>query len=142
MVLVSRSSDRRAERHWHAAVPLLCAAVALFFVGTKLSVAACVALWCVAAAGIDGYLGPFWALPGEFLSGRSAACGFAVINAVGNLGAYFGLSMIGSIATRTGSFSGGFRVISAALVGAAALILALKLYSRRRSRAALEPRCS
>ncbi len=34
------------------------------------------------------------------------------------------------MATKTGSFSGGFRVISAALVGAAALILALKLYPR------------
>lgn len=48
------------------------------------------------------------ALSGEFLTGRSAACGFAFINSVGNLGAYFGLSAIGSIATKMGSFSGGF----------------------------------
>ena len=130
MVLVSRSSDRCGERHFHAAIPLLCAAAALFFVGAKPSVAACVALWCVAAAGLDSYLGPFWAFPGAFLTGRSAACGFAFINSVGSLGAYFGLSAIGSMATKTGSFSGGFRVISAALVGAAALILALKLYPR------------
>lgn len=128
MVLVSRSSDRCGERHFHAAIPLLCAAAALFFVGAKPSLAACVALWCVAAAGLDSYLGPFWAFPGAFLTGRSAASGFAFINSVGSLGAYFGLSAIGSMATKTGSFSGGFRVISAALVGAAALILALKLY--------------
>jgi ACS family tartrate transporter-like MFS transporter len=130
MVLVSRSSDRCGERHFHAAIPLLCAAAALFFVGAKPSLAACVALWCVAAAGLDSYLGPFWAFPGAFLTGRSAASGFAFINSVGSLGAYFGLSAIGSMATKTGSFSGGFRVISAALVGAAALILALKLYPR------------
>jgi ACS family tartrate transporter-like MFS transporter len=130
MVLVSRSSDRCGERRLHAAIPLLCAAAALFFVGAKPPVAVCVALWCVAAAGLDSYLGPFWAVPGEFLTGRSAACGFAFINSVGNLGAYFGLSAIGSIATKTGSFSGGFRVISAALVGAAMLILALKLHPR------------
>jgi ACS family tartrate transporter-like MFS transporter len=130
MVLVSRSSDRHGERYFHAAIPLLCAAAALVFVGVTSSAAACVALWCVAAAGLDSYLGPFWALPGEFLTGRSAACGFAFINSVGNLGAYFGLSAIGSIATKTGSFSGGFRVISAALVGAAALIVALKLHRR------------
>jgi MFS transporter, ACS family, tartrate transporter len=129
MVLVSRSSVRCSERHFHAAIPLLCAAAALFFVGATPSVAACVALWCVAAAGLDSYLGPFWAFPGEFLTGRSAACGYAFVNSVGSLGAYFGLSAIGSIATKTGSFSGGFRVISAALVGAAALILALKVYS-------------
>jgi ACS family tartrate transporter-like MFS transporter len=128
MVLVSRSSDRSGERHFHAAIPLLCAAAALFFVGAKPPVATCVALWCVAAAGLDSYLGPFWAFPGEFLSGRSAACGFAFINSIGNLGAYFGLSAIGSIANRTGSLSGGFRLISTALVGAAALLLALKLH--------------
>ena len=130
MVLVSRSSDRCGERHFHAAISLLCAATALVFVGATSSVTACVALWCVAAAGIDSYLGPFWALPGEFLTGRSAACGFAFINSFGSLGSYFGLSAIGSIATKTGSFSGGFRVISAALVGAAILILALKLHPR------------
>jgi ACS family tartrate transporter-like MFS transporter len=118
MVLVSRSSDRWGERHFHAAISLLCAATALVFVGASSSVTACVALWCIAAAGIDSYLGPFWALPGEFLTGRSAACGYAFINSVGSLGSYFGLSAIGSIATKTGSFSGGFRVISAALVGA------------------------
>ena len=131
MVLVARSSDRCGERHFHAVLPLLCAAAALFFVGATSSAAVCVALWCVVAAGLDSYLGPFWTFPGEFLSGRSAACGFAFINSVGNLGAYFGLSAIGSIATKTGSFSGGFRVVSAALVCAATLILALKLHRRR-----------
>ena len=131
MVLVARSSDRSGERHFHAVVPLLCAAAALYFVGGTLSAAACVALWCVAAAGLDSYLGPFWTFPGTFLSGRSAACGFAFINSVGNLGAYFGLSAIGSIATKSGSFSGGFRVVSVALLCAATLIVALKLHQRR-----------
>ncbi|HEV7612661.1 MAG TPA: MFS transporter [Steroidobacteraceae bacterium] len=128
MALVARSSDRCAERHFHAVIPLLCAAAALYFVGGAPSVALCVALWCVATAGLDSYLGPFWAIPGEFLTGRSAACGFAFINSVGNLGAYFGLSAIGSIATKTGSLNGGFRAVSAALVCAAMLILALKLH--------------
>lgn len=130
MVLVSRSSDRCGERRFHAAIPLLCAAAALYFVGAKPSLAACVALWCIVAAGLDSYLGPFWAFPGAFLTGRSAASGFAFINSLGSLGAYFGLSAIGSLATKTGSFSGGFRLVSAALVGAAALILALKVYPR------------
>ncbi len=132
MVLVARSSDRTGERHLHAIVPLLCAAAALYFVGETRSVAMCVALWCVAAAGLDSYLGPFWTFPGAFLSGRSAACGFALINSAGNLGAYFGLSAIGSIATQSGSFSGGFRLVSAALVVAAALIIALKLHRPHR----------
>jgi len=131
MVLVARNSDRSGERHLHTAIPLLCAAAALYFVGVTPSPSLCVALWCVAAAGLDSYLGPFWTFPGAFLSGRSAACGFAFINSVGNLGAFLGLSVIGSIGTKSGSLSGGFRVVSAALVCAAALILASKLHWRR-----------
>ncbi len=127
MVLVARNSDRSGERHFHALIPLLCAAAALYFVGETRSLAVCVALWSVAAAGLDSYLAPFWTFPGAFLSGRAAACGYAFINSVGNLGAYFGLSAIGSIAAKSGSFSGGFRVVAAALVCAAMLILALKL---------------
>ncbi|MBV8909218.1 MAG: MFS transporter [Gammaproteobacteria bacterium] len=127
MVLVGRSSDRSGERRFHAVIPLLCAAAALYFVGRTSSASMCVALWCVAAAGLDSYLGPFWTFPAAFLCGRSAACGFAFINSVGSVGAYFGLSAIGSIASTSGSLSGGFRVVSAALVGAAALIVALKL---------------
>jgi hypothetical protein len=38
------------------------------------------------------------------------------------------LSIIGSIATRTGSLEGGFRAVAFALVLAAALIFAQKLY--------------
>jgi hypothetical protein len=44
------------------------------------------AILCLLAAGICSSLGPFWALPGEFLTGFSAAAGIALINSVGNLG--------------------------------------------------------
>jgi len=74
------------------------------------------------------YLGPFWACPGEFLGGRSAACALAFINSFGSLGSFFSLSIIGSIAKRTGNPEGGFQAVAAALVLAAALTLAQKLY--------------
>ena len=128
MVLVSRSSDRRNERHWHAAVSLLIAAAGLYFVGETPSLTGRVALWCAVASGLVSYLGPFWACPGEFLSGRGAASALAFINSCGSLGSFFSLSIIGSIATRTGSFEGGFRAVAFALVLAAALIFAQKLY--------------
>jgi hypothetical protein len=43
---------------------------------------------------------PFWALPTEFLTGFSAAAGIALINSVGNLGAFAGPYMIGAISPR------------------------------------------
>jgi nitrate/nitrite transporter NarK len=78
--------------------------------------------------GLASYLGPFWACPGEFLCGRSAASALAFINSFGSLGSFFSLSIIGAIAKRTGSLEGGFRVVAIALVLAAVLMIAQKLY--------------
>jgi ACS family tartrate transporter-like MFS transporter len=125
---VSRSSDRRNERHWHAAISLLIAAVGLYFVTATPSLTVRVGLWCAVASGLVSYLGPFWACPGEFLGGRSAASALAFINSFGSLGSFFSLSITGSIAKRTGSLEGGFQAVAVALVLAAALILAQKLY--------------
>jgi ACS family tartrate transporter-like MFS transporter len=131
MVLVSRSSDRRNERYFHAAVSLLVAAAGLCFVGSAASLMVRVALWCAVASGLVSYLGPFWACPGEFLAGRSAASALAFINSFGSLGSFFSLPIIGAIAMRTGSLAGGFRAVAVALMLAAALILSQKLYRPR-----------
>jgi ACS family tartrate transporter-like MFS transporter len=128
MVIVSRSSDRRNERHWHAAISLLIAAAGLYFVTATPSLSVRVGLWCAVSSGLVSYLGPFWACPGEFLCGRSAASALAFINSFGSLGSFFSLSIIGSIARRTGSLEGGFHAVAVALVLAAALMLAQKLY--------------
>ena len=124
MVLVSRSSSRRSERHWHAALSLLIGALAFYFVGSAATVAACVALWSVAAVGLYGFVGPFWSLPGQFLSGRAAAAALASICSIGNLGGFFGLSAIGSLATRTGDLAAGFRLVAAALLVGSVLLMA------------------
>ncbi len=128
MALVSRSSDARNERYLHAAVPLLIAAAGLYFVTAAPTLGIRMLLWCAIAAGLVSYVGPFWACPGEILTGRSAAFAYAFINSVGSLGPFFSLSIIGSMAKRTGSLAGGFKAVAAALLLAALLILAQKLY--------------
>ena len=135
MIIVSRSSDLRNERYLHAAISLLIAAAGLYFVGAMSSLTVRVALWCAVASGLASYLGPFWACPGEFLGGRSAAAALAFINSFGSLGSFFSLSIIGSIAKKSGNLQGGFQAVAGALVLAAALMLAQKLY--RPSNAAL-----
>jgi ACS family tartrate transporter-like MFS transporter len=136
MVIVSRHSDVRNERYLHAALPLLIAAIALYFVGATTSLPTRMILWCVVAAGMASYLGPFWACPGEFLSGRSAASALAFINSVGSLGSFFSLAIIGSIANRTGTPQAGFQAVAVALGLASALMLAQKFYSRQAAPAA------
>jgi ACS family tartrate transporter-like MFS transporter len=77
------------------------------------------------AAGVYSYVGPFWALPSEFLTGFSAAAGIALINSVGNLGGFAGPYMIGMIATRTGDLYAGLAIAGVSLFISATLVLLL-----------------
>jgi len=127
MVMVSRSSTRRAECHWHAALSLLTAATAFYFVGTAASLAACILLWSVATSGLYGFIGPFWSMPGQFLAGRPAAVALAAICSIGNLAGFAGLTAIGAMATRAGGLAEGFRIIAVVLSLGAALLVVQRL---------------
>ena len=61
----------------------------------------------VAIAGVMAARPPFWTLPTEFLSGRKAAAGIAAIDSIGNLGGFFGPTLIGYAREITGSFTWG-----------------------------------
>jgi MFS transporter, ACS family, tartrate transporter len=128
MILVGRSSDRRLERRYHAAVPLVVAATAFVLLGLLAtgSVFLAVALWCLVASGSFSLLGPFWALPNEFLTGYSAAAGIALINCFGNLGGFVGPYTVGAIGDKTGSFKTGLVFVGLSLLTSAMLILALQ----------------
>ena len=130
MILVSRSSDRTLERRYHVAIPAIMGATALVLLGATRSPFYSVALLCLLAAGIYSSLGPFWALPSEFLTGYSAAAGIALINSVGNLGGFAGPYTIGRIATRTGNPYAGLAIAGVALLISAALVLLLSRKAR------------
>src|SRR5207302_1847338 len=51
LILVSRSSDRKLERRYHAAIPIIIAAVALLLLGTTNIPWLSIALWTFAAMG-------------------------------------------------------------------------------------------
>ncbi len=125
MILVSHNSDRKLERRYHVAIPAIVAAAALVLLGATRSPFYSVTLLSLAAAGIYSMLGPFWTLPGEFLTGFSAAAGIALINSVGNLGGFAGPFMIGTIAMKTGNLYAGLATAGLALFISAALVLLL-----------------
>jgi MFS transporter, ACS family, tartrate transporter len=125
MILVSRSSDRALERRYHVAISAIIGAASLVLLGATRSPSYSVALLCLLAAGIYSSLGPFWALPSEFLTGYSAAAGIALINSVGNLGGFAGPYTIGRIATRTGNPYGGLAIAGVTLFMSAILVLLL-----------------
>ena len=125
MVLVSRSSDRLLERRYHAAIPALVGGVALLLMGTSPSSLFLVALLSLLAAGVYSFVGPFWALPGEFLTGFSAAAGIGLINSVANLGGFVGPYAIGVMSGWTGGIYGGLALAGIPLLVSATLLLFL-----------------
>lgn len=133
MILISRSSDQKSERRYHSAIPLIVAAIGFLLLGTatRPSVVLSITLWCFVAIGIYSLLGPFWALPPEFLTGASAAAGIALVNSVGNLGGFVGPYVIGASGKAAGHFQRGLVFSAVSLFGSAALILALRRPTKR-----------
>jgi ACS family tartrate transporter-like MFS transporter len=130
MFLVSRSSDRRLERKYHAAIPAILGGTSLLLLGTAHSAFFSIVLLSFAAAGIFSFYGPYYALPCEFLTGLSAASGIALINSFAHLGAFVGPSMVGAITQKTGSLYSGLALAGVSLFVSAALVLLLPRQAR------------
>lgn len=125
MVLLARSSDRCRERRWHVALTALTAALAL---GLSVLVPDNFVLFMVcmsvATAGMWAAYTVFWAMPSEYLQGRAAAGGIALINSIGLLGGFISPSLIGWIKTTSGSLNVGLFVMVGLLVlGSIAVLL-------------------
>ena len=106
--LIARNSDKRQERMWHAAAPAALAAVfwaCLPFVQHSVWLS----LGCLSliSMGTFGATGPFWATPTNFLKGRAAAGGIALITTCGSISAFFSPILVGWAADRTGNLSFG-----------------------------------
>jgi MFS transporter, ACS family, tartrate transporter len=125
MIFVGRSSDRRMERRYHAAISLVVGGIGFLSLGWIHSPFVTVALLSLLAVGYCSSLSPFWAIPSEFLTGFSAASGIAVINSVGNLGGFAGPYAVGFINQRTGNLYGGLAFAGISMLVAAALVLFL-----------------
>ena len=133
MVLVSRSSDRKLERRYHAAIPALIAGIALLSLGATRSTFFSIVLLSIVALGIYSVYGPYYSLPSEFLSGFAAASGIALISSVANLGGFVGPYAIGAIKERTGSMYGGLAFCGVSLFVSATLMLVLPRRARVQS---------
>lgn len=127
MVLMSRHSDRRHERRRHVAFGLgfggLCL-LASVLTSHQSPVLSFVFI-CFVGAGSYGALGPFWAIPTETLPRGVAGSAMGLINAIGNLGGYFGPRVVGYLDKRTGNFVYAFGLLSLSLLTGSILALLL-----------------
>ena len=105
MLWWGRRSDLTGERVWHAALPLMLAAVSFAAALVFDSLAATIVILCLAAIGIYAGKGPAWAVSTEWLSASTAPAGLAQINAVSNLAGFGTTYAMGVIKDATGRFS-------------------------------------
>lgn len=133
LVVVGSHSDRTRERRWHVAIPCLIGATG--FVLTVLAPstpAVALTTLSIAAFGIWGTLGPFWAIPTALLRGTAAAGGIALVNSIGNVGGFVGPYLMGWIRDATGGFTAGLLTLAAILILGAVIVLRLQQPEERR----------
>jgi len=127
MVIVGGHSDRTGERRWHVALSALAGAAGFALAAlVPTSLVLSLAALSLAAMGVWGTLGPFWALPTAFLTGRAAAGGVALVNSVANIGGFIGPTVVGYVRDATGSFAAGLWLLAAGLVVGATITLCLR----------------
>ena len=132
MVLIGRHSDRTGERKYHVAACAVTAAAGLFLaVAFRNHLYWLVLAFTICQVGQRSVMSVFWAIPPMLLGGTAAAAGIALINAIGNLGGFFGPTMMGWLRDATGGYSGGLLVLAAALIVEAVLVAALRLPAPR-----------
>jgi ACS family tartrate transporter-like MFS transporter len=105
-------SDRMAERRWNLFWACMVAAAGLTIAAQTVGTAWALVGMSLAAIGFYGSKGSFWAMPPMILTGTAAASGIAWINSVGNLGGFFGPSVVGWAKDYSGSFAGGLYALA------------------------------
>lgn len=95
MILYARHSDRTLERRYHVAGATLIAGIALIAFPASHSPWLSIALLSIVTVGNLSALPPLFALPGEFLTGPSAASGIALLTSIANLGGFAGPYLVG-----------------------------------------------
>jgi ACS family tartrate transporter-like MFS transporter len=113
------SSDRNKERRWHLITASTLGAIGLAFAAWSGASYWALLGMSLATAGIYGSRAAFWPMPSIFLTGTAAAGAIAMINAVGNLGGYFGPFIVGWIKDSTKSFEAGLYFLAACSLMAA-----------------------
>jgi ACS family tartrate transporter-like MFS transporter len=126
MVAFARSSDKTGERRGHMSLTLVLSGGAfLLALAAQQHPYLSFALLSLAVAAVYASLGPFWALPTETLPPKVVATAMGLINAIGNLGGYFGPVIVGYFLKRSGGFVYGFGILGVTLIAGAAMAFLL-----------------
>jgi MFS transporter, ACS family, tartrate transporter len=126
MVLWGRHSDHTGERPRHVAIAYAVGAAGLIATALMTDPVLTMVTLVIAAMGQSSTGPTFWSLPTAMLSGTAAAGGIALINALGNLGGFFGPYLFGLIKDASGgSFTFGLMALALGPIVSASIVLTL-----------------
>lgn len=128
LLLISRHSDKVRERRLHAAGAMLFGGTCLLLAVAAISSSLLLSFVFIVLSGVGAYgpLGSFWSIPTETLPSHVAGSVMGMVNALGNLGAYFAPLIVGYLNERTGNFFAGFAYLGVITIVGAGLALFLK----------------
>jgi len=128
MLINGWHSDKTAERHWHSAIPLVCAGLMFGLLTVfRHEVPLAIACLLLGSGFVYAYYPVFWAIPTMMLSEAAAAATFGLINSLGQLGGFAGNYAIGFLNDRTHSLAASFAFIALVYVAAGGLIVGLRV---------------
>jgi hypothetical protein len=105
---MERTRSRTGERYWHVVLPAVChGAWVCDGAGSSVRPVVVLPALVLMMMGFTAIMGPLWAIPPEFLRGRSAAAGIATINMIAIVGGFVGPYWMGISIDRTGGFQRG-----------------------------------
>jgi predicted MFS family arabinose efflux permease len=121
-------SDKRAERRWHTAMPLLVAGLMYgLLIPARHNFPLAISFLLLGSGFFYAFLPVFWSMPTMILSESAAAATFGLINSIGQLGGFAGPYVIGLLNDRTHSLTASFGFIAFAYMASAGLVLTLKI---------------
>ncbi len=127
MLLVARSSDRRGERIWHTAIPLIVTAAGFTVAAMAHNPFVVIAGLFAVVWGLVGTYGPYYSLASSFFAGPAAPGAIALVNLMcTGAGGFIGPNVVGLLKQGTGGYAAGMLALSAGLVISVALLLLLR----------------
>jgi ACS family tartrate transporter-like MFS transporter len=128
MVVNAAHSDRKGEHPLHAAVPAAIGGIALVSLGIVSTGSSSVGfvLLVVAAAGVNAYGAPFWAIAQNRFAGPSAAVMIAAVSTLGAFGGLLAPYIFGLFTKFSGDTNSGVTYLGLVVILAAVILLAAR----------------
>lgn len=127
MVLWSRNSDRGRERRFHLTGAYLTAAAGFLLAAFAPSASIAIAGFALGAIGVLSAIPVFWSASTVSLAGPLVGTHIAIINSIGNLGGFFGPTLMGWLRQATNNYVAGLASVALSLgLGALTILLLAK----------------